>query len=132
MGIFHVQVRAGNIHGGDTYETEALVDTGATDAAFPADFLHRLRIQPEPGPDAVYVTADGSEVHCKNGYARITINLDDGQVVSGIAPVAFWPDESGQCIGATTLQNLKLGVDSLNEKLIKVRAGRRGWAGSIE
>ena len=130
MGIFNAKVSIANLAGGDAYETEALVDTGATDSAFPAALLAELGIRPEQ--PATYVTADGSEVECEYGYARFTIALDDSQSISGVAPVAFWPDESGVCIGASTLQYLKLAVDMPDERLVHVRMGRRGWAGRLE
>ena len=130
MGIFYAKVSVGNLDGGDAYETEALVDTGATDSAFPAALLESLRIRPERSE--IYVTADGSEVECGYGYARLTIALDDAQSVSGIAPVAFWPDESGQYIGASALQYLRLAVDMPEERLVEVRRGRRGWAGRLD
>ncbi|MCY4417011.1 MAG: aspartyl protease family protein [Chloroflexi bacterium] len=130
MGIFYAKVSVANLAGGDAHETEALVDTGATDSAFPAALLEALHIRAEES--VTYVTADGSEIECEYGYARFTIALDDDQSVSGVAPVAFWPDESGQCIGATTLQSLKLAVDTPDERLVQVRMGRRGWAGRLE
>ena len=130
MGIFYAKVSITNLAGGDAHETEALVDTGATDSAFPAALLEALHVRPEE--TATYVTADGSEVECGYGYARFTIALDDGQSVSGVAPVAFWPDESGQCIGATTLQYLRLVVDMPEARLVHVRTGRRGWAGRLD
>ena len=130
MGIFYAKVSVANLAGGDAHETEALVDTGATDSAFPAALLERLGIRPRRS--FTYVTADGSAVECGYGSARLTITLDDGQIVSGVAPVAFWPDESGQCIGATTLQSLKIAEDTPDERLVQVRMGRRGWAGRLE
>lgn len=130
MGIFYSKVSVANLAGDDAYETEALVDTGATDSAFPAALLEELGIRPEQ--PAIYVTADGSEVECGWGYARFTIALDDDRSVSGVAPVAFWPDESGQCIGATTLQYVRLVVDMPDERLVHVQTGRRGWAGRLE
>ena len=130
MGIFYAKVSVANLAGGDAHETEALVDTGATDSAFPAALLESLRIRPERSE--TYVTADGSQVECGYGYARLTIALDDDQSVSGIAPVAFWPDESGQCIGASALQYLKLAVDMPEERLVRVRMARRGWAGRLD
>ena len=66
MGIFYTKVSVANLAGGDAYETEALVDTGATDSAFPAALLEALGIQPERRW-FTYVTADGSEVECGYG-----------------------------------------------------------------
>lgn len=62
-------------------------------------------------------------------YAKVSIgNLNGGDTHQ---TVAFWPDDSGQCIGATTLQALMLGVDAPNEQLVKVSTARRGWAGDL-
>ncbi len=125
MGDFATEVYIGNINGGDMHPVSALVDTGATESAFPADFLEYLRIQPTEKP-MQYVLADGSALECRRGFARISITVRSGETLSGICPVAFWPDESGQCIGATTLQILTLAVDSANEELVPVAALRRG------
>ena len=130
MGIFYAPVSVANLEGDNVHETEALVDTGATDSAFPAALLAELGIRPRRR--FTYVMADGSEVECGYGEALLTVTLDDGHTVSGISPVAFWPDESGQCIGATTLQILKLAVDAPDERLVEVQMGRRGWAGRLE
>ncbi len=131
MGVFHAKVRIGNLHGGDTHETEALVDTGATDSAFPSALLEQLHITPNGEPPVVYITADGGSVTCQRGQAAFTIDMDDETSISGICPVAFWPDDSGQCIGATTLQVMMLAVDAPNERLMRVSTARRGWPGSI-
>ena len=113
MGDFSVDIHIGNITGGDTRPVTALVDTGATER--PMD----------------YVLADGTALRCPRGLARISITVRSGETFSSICPVAFWPDESGQCIGATTLQILTLGVDPVNEELAPVSALRRGWAGDL-
>ena len=132
MGTIYAQVRIGNLNGGDTFETQALVDTEATDSAFPADLLEHLHIQPGAAEPVTYVMANGEMVECARGQAMLTIDIGDGGSVSGICPVAFWPDENGQCIGSTTLQVLMLAVDAHNERLVKVSTARRGWAGVIE
>ena len=130
MGDFSVDIHIGNITGGDTRPVTALVDTGATESAFPADLLEQLHI-PATARSMDYVLADGSVLECPRGFARISITVRSGETFSGICPVAFWPDESGQCIGATTLQILTLAVDPVNEELAPVSALRRGWAGDI-
>ena len=131
MGTFYAKVNIGNLNGGDTHETEALVDTGATDSAFPAALLEQLHIRPSEEPPVIYVTTDGGEVECQRGQAVLEITVDDGVSVSGVCPVAFWPDDSGQCLGPTTLQVLMLGVDAPNERLVRVSTARRGWAGAL-
>ncbi len=130
MGDFTTEIHIGNITGGDMHPVTALVDTGATESAFPADLLEWLHIPATERP-MDYVLADGTILRCPRGYARIAITVRSGETFSGICPVAFWPDESGQCIGATTLQILTLAVDLVNEELAPVAALRRGWGGDI-
>ena len=130
MSEFSVNIHIGNITGGDTRPVTALVDTGATESAFPADLLEQLHIPATERP-MDYVLADGTTLRCPRGYARIAITVRSGETFSGICPVAFWPDESGQCVGATTLQILTLAVDPVNEELAPVSVLRRGWAGDI-
>ena len=130
MGDFMTEVRVGNVTGGDVHPVSALVDTGTTESAFPADLLDWLHIPATEKP-MDYVLADGSVLECPRGFARISITVRSGETFSGICPVAFWPDESGQCVGATTLQILTLAVDAANEELVPVAALRRGWPGDI-
>ena len=130
MGDFMAEIRLGNITGGDMHPVTARVDTGATESAFPADLLEYLHIPATERP-MDYVLADGTVLRCPRGLARISITVRSGESFSGICPVAFWPDESGQCIGATTLRILTLAVDTVHEELAPVSALRRGWAGDI-
>ena len=130
MGDFTTEIHIGNITGGDMHPVSALVDTGATESAFPADLLEQLNIPATERP-MDYVLADGTTLRCPRGYARIAITVRSGETFSSICPVVFWPDESGQCIGATTLQILTLAVDPVHEELAPVSALRRGWAGDI-
>lgn len=130
MGIFYADILIGNVNGGDMLPVSALVDTGASDSAFPSDLLEALQIQPTGDP-VLYYLADGSALECQRGEARLSVTLPSGRVAAGTCPVAFWPDESGQCIGATTLQVLALVVDAANEELAAASGLRRGWAGDI-
>ena len=130
MGTFYADILIGDVNGGDMLPVSALVDTGASDSAFPSDLLEALQIQPIGNP-LLYYLADGSTLECQRGEARLSITLPSGRVVAGTCPVAFWPDESGQCIGATTLQVLALVVDAANEELAAASGLRRGWAGDI-
>ena len=130
MGTFYTDVLIGNVSGGDMLPVSALVDTGASDSVFPADLSATLQIQPMGHP-VLYYLADGSALECPRGEARLSITLPSGHIATGTCPVAFWPDDSGQCIGATTLQVLALVVDTANEELAEVSGLRRGWAGDI-
>ena len=130
MGTFYANVMIGNVSGGDMFPVSALVDTGASDSVFSADLLTSLQIQPIGDPMSYYL-ADGSVLECPRGEARLSIALPSGRIAAGTCPVAFWPDESGQCIGATTWQVLALVVDPANEELAATSGLRRGWAGEI-
>ena len=130
MGTFYTDVLIGNVSGGDMLPVSALVDTGASDSAFPADLLESLQITPMGNP-VVYYLADGSTLECPRGEARLSITLPSGPVAAGTCPVAFWPDDAGQCIGATALQVMALVVDAANEELAAASGLRRGWAGDI-
>ena len=50
MGDFSAEICIGNITSGDMNPVTALVDTGATESAFPADFLDYLSIPPSEKP----------------------------------------------------------------------------------
>ena len=111
MGIFSTMVRVGNPAGGDTFETEALVDTGASHAMFPASLLDELRIPRRSQFDGTL--ADGTEVSYWSG--RVLIGINDREE---ICPALFGPEGEDNClIGATTLQILMFKVDSVREVL---------------
>ena len=131
MGDFMAEIHLGNITGGDMHPVTALVDTGATESAFPADLLEYGSIYRRR--NGRWTTSWPTAPSCgvRAGYARISITVRSGETFSSVCPVAFWPDESGQCIGATTLRILTLAVDPVHEELAPVSALRRGWAGDI-
>ena len=111
MGTFSTTVRVGNPDGGDTFEVEALVDTGASLSMFPASMLDRLRI---PRRSQVIGTlADGSEVSYWRGQALIGI---EGR--EEICPALFGPEgDDASVVGSTTLHILMFKVDPVHEVL---------------
>ena len=111
MGTFATMVRVGNPDGGDMIEVEALVDTGASFAMFPASLLDSLRISRRSQVDGIL--ADGSEVSYWTGWALIGI---DGE--ESVCRVIFGPEgDDSSVIGATTLQMLMFKVDPVREVL---------------
>ena len=111
MGTFSTMVRVGNPGGGDMIEVEALVDTGASYAMFPASLLDGLRISRRSQVDATL--ADGSEVSYWRGQALI--GIDDRE---DICPAIFGPEgDDASVVGATTLQILMFKVDPVREAL---------------
>lgn len=111
MGTFSTTVRVGNPAGGDTFEVEALVDTGAAHSMFPASLLDGLRIPRRSQVSGML--ADGSEVSYWRGQALIGI---EGR--EEICPALFGPEgEDASVVGATTLQILMFKVDPTREVL---------------
>ena len=111
MGTFATKVRVGNPDGGDTFEVEAVVDTGASHSMFPASLLDGLRIARRSQIDGTL--ADGSEVSYWTGWALIGI---DGE--EGVCRVIFGPEGDGNSVvGATTLKMLLFKVDPVREVL---------------
>lgn len=111
MGAFSTTVRVGNPDGGDMIEVEALVDTGASHAMFPASLLDALHIQRRSQFDGTL--ADGSEVSYWSG--RVLIGIDGREE---ICPALFGPEGEDNCLlGATTLQILMFKVDPVHEVL---------------
>ena len=111
MGTFSTTVRVGNPAGGDTFEMQALVDTGASHSMFPASLLDGLRIDRRSQIDGTL--ADGSEVSYWTGWALIGI---DGE--EGTCRVIFGPEgEGNSVVGATTLQMMLFKVDPVREVL---------------
>ncbi len=111
MGTFSTTVRVGNPAGGDTFEVEALVDTGASHSIFPASLLDGLRVARRSQIDGM--PADGNEVSYWTGWALIGIDGEEGP-----CRVIFGPEGDGNSvIGATTLQVLLFKVDPVREVL---------------
>lgn len=125
MGAFHATVQVGNPDGGDRFEVEALVDTGASDSMFPASMLTGLHLQPKR--QVTYTLADGSEATYGRGAALVCIAGREE-----VCPVIFGPEGDDNClIGATTMQILMLVADPTNERLEPAARGRLGYGGAL-
>ena len=98
----------------DRFEfVEALVDTGASHSVFPGQFLRDLGIQPtETWP---FRLADNRQREYEVGTARI--RLDDR---IGHTLVVFGDDGMQALLGAVTLEEFRLGVDPVDQRLIPV------------
>ena len=131
MGTFETRVTVSNIVEERSETVASLVDTGATDSVFPGELLGYLGVQRGTLPPVEYITADGTAVYCERGSATLEVEVEPETWIKGIVPVAFWPDDSNYCIGATTLQILMLGVDPPNERLVRITQGRHGWSGAL-
>ena len=111
MGTFATTVRVGYPVGGDTFEVEALVDTGASHSMFPASLLDALHISRCSRVSGIL--ADGSEVFYWSGRALIGIGEEEAT-----CRVIFGPErDDSSVLGSTTLQMLMFKVDPVREVL---------------
>ena len=110
MGIFRVPLQVGNPFTGQTEIVEAIVDTAAADSVMPSSLLRRLSI--EPVRIRRYRTASGERVEYEVGWASFSA---EGERC--IANVVFGPEEN-PLMGATTLEQLYLAVDPVDQRLV--------------
>ena len=110
MGIFRVPLQVGNPFTGQTELVDAVVDTGAADSVMPTSLLRRLGI--EPVRVRPYRTASGERVEYEVGWA-----LFSAEGERCVANVVFGPEEN-PLMGATTLEQLYLAVDPVDQRLV--------------
>lgn len=113
MGTFNVDVEIANYTGGESLTINALVDTGSTHATVPASVLEQLGVEPER--QRPFRLADNRVVQYATGFARVRYGGDEA-----VVQVVFGPEDIGACIGATTLENLSLAVDPMEQTLVPV------------
>ena len=113
MGTFSVDVEIANYTGGEFRSINAPVDTGSTHTTVPTSILGRLGVAAER--QRPFRLADNRVVEYATGYARIRYGGDES-----VVQVVFGPEEIGSCIGATTLENLGLAVDPIEQVLVPV------------
>ena len=110
MGTFSVDLWVGNIFTDAGTTVSALVDTGATNSMLPASFLRELGIEPVEARTAR--VADGRRVEFQTAWARFS-----AQGRNAVARVAFGPEDE-YLLGATTLEDLGMVVDPVDQRLI--------------
>ena len=111
MGSFTVKIQVGNTLGGDLYEVEALVDTGATHTVLPDAFLKQMSIET---PYVCDVRIGGDLVQeWSMGIANIAYNgrMRPCQVLASPAGEEY-------LLGATTLETLGFLVDPIAQVLV--------------
>ena len=113
MGTFNVDVEIANYTGGEYLTINALVDTGSTHATIPASVLEGLGVSPRSRRS--FRLADNRVVEYATGYITVRYGGDEA-----VVQVVFGPEDIGSCIGATTLENLSLAVDPLEQTLVPV------------
>src|ERR1700675_3302021 len=116
MGLIHVTVTLRRFEEPNpSYETDFLVDTGATDSMAPARELHRIGVSPVGR--MAYELADGSVHEYAFGLARIEFM---GEVTAG--RVLFGPDDVEPLLGVTALESVGITVDPASRTLRRLPA----------
>ena len=111
MGVFHCTVTVSPVIGDDSRVMEAVVDTGASYTVIPGQLLHQLGIQPKRTD--VFMLADGTRHEEVVGEARVTVNGRDA-----VTPAVFGAEGAMTLLGAVTMQELNLAVDTKGERLV--------------
>ena len=115
MGTFNVEFEIGDFAGNRFERVEALVDSGATYTVIPSALLVDLGVKPHR--TMTFELADGSLI--ERGFGRVWVRLDGGEEVS---PVIFGDNDDAPLLGAVTLENLGLGIDLVNQRIVPVKA----------
>ena len=116
MGLIHVTVRVRSMasaNGG--YESDFLVDTGATDSLAPGAELRKAGI--EPIGKTIYELANGAVEEYEFGLAEITFM---GEVTAG--RIIFGPDNAEPLLGVTALESVGITIDPANRTLKRLPA----------
>ena len=111
MGILTVMIQVGNPQGTTFEDLEVTVDTGSSYTAVPRAMLDRLGVAVEDS--APSVLADGREVPVD--VAEAAIRLEGRQFHT---PVIFAEEGEPSLLGVVTLEQARLAVDPLGQKLV--------------
>lgn len=104
MGVTRVTTRITNLTKSKKgYESEFLVDTGATDCMAPTNELRKAGIEPEG--KKIYELANGEPVEYEYGFARVSF-----MGFETVAQVIFGPDDVEPLLGVVALENVNIGV----------------------
>ncbi|MCI0403626.1 MAG: clan AA aspartic protease [Acidobacteria bacterium] len=116
MGLTHVTVALKAIRTPNgLYESDFLVDAGATDCLAPGKELRKVGVQPVG--TTVYELADGSVHEYPFGLVEITFM---GEVTAG--RVIFGPDDAEPILGVTALESVGITIDPANRTLKRLPA----------
>ena len=113
MGTFRYPIEIGHSGGGEFSRVEAWADSSATYTWIPRDILAQLGYSPEYKRQ--FMTADGRIIERDIAWVlvRIGTEIQNSLTVLG--------DEGSEpLLGAVTLEEFGLGVDSVNHTLISV------------
>lgn len=111
MGILNVGIQIGNPQGTAFEHLEVTVDTGCSYTAVPRTMLERLEVAVDES--APSILADGREVPVDVG--ETIIRLEGRQFHT---PVIFAEEGEPALLGVVTLEQARLAVDPLAQKLV--------------
>ena len=123
MGAFRVTIAIGDPTATRFEPVEALVDTGATYTWVPRSMLFALGHEPQEEWD--FVLADGRMV--QYGVKWMVVRLEERAYPT---LVVFGDNGTEALLGVVTLEEFRLGVDAVNQRLIPMPALLKSWAGS--
>jgi len=113
VGAFHQTIELGVSENGPFRSVEALVDTGATYSWIPRAILAELGVRRRFRRP--FTMADGRET--ERDMATVYVRIDGREHPT---PVIFGDDGTTPLLGVVTLEELGLGVDPVNRRLIPV------------
>jgi clan AA aspartic protease len=116
MGLTYVTVSIKSISKGNgAYESQFLIDTGATDSLVAGSELKKNGIQPIG--KMAYKHADGSVKEYPFGLAQIEFM---GEITAG--RVIFGPDDCEPLLGVTAIESVGIVIDPINKTLKRLPA----------
>jgi clan AA aspartic protease len=115
MGLTRIVVRLRSFISSDFYQSQFLVDTGATDSLAPASELKKIGIK-AIGKMA-YELATGTIVEYEFGLAEISFinETTAGRII-------FGPDNVEPLLGVTALESVGITIDPANRTLKRLPA----------
>ena len=113
LGVFSVGVEISAPAAGQPRFLELIVDTGATYTVIPQSALHDIGVVPKF--IRRFLLADGRGADYPMG--EVLIRVEERECTT---QVVFGEDTARALLGATTLQELSLAVDSDNERLFPI------------
>lgn len=113
MAAFRVPMEIGPLDQSRFERIEALVDTGATYTVVPRDVLERLGIGPQLRRR--FRVADGRVLELEMAWVIVRVEGESAYTLC-----VFGEPGMDALLGAVTLEELGLGVDSVNERLVPI------------
>ena len=113
MATFQQQIEVSTLDGSRSRELKAWVDTGAAYTRIPRAVLEEIGVSPTFRRR--FRLANGTEI--ERDCAQTNVRIDGSQLIT----ICVFGDEGSEpLLGAVTLEEMGLGVDPLNQRLVPV------------